>query len=307
MNSREFALSVRFTSDWRIGTGEGLHGEADEVVARDESGFPFVPAKTLTGILRDAAETVAAALDHHHEGGSSGKPLPASATDSPHHVAGWQGICEVLFGSQPVADARAGMHDRRPLPARVSVRAATFSEAFRSAFRSGAKAAPSGSGEVSHGAERDFRLLEAITFRKVGIAIDPGTGTAKAAALRLLEVVRGGAPLMAPIELDLAGLEETVRLSCVALLWAAVRVVERLGGDRRRGLGRCTLELLESVNGEMSSLADRRIEEALRSTHPGRVAAASASASRAAGEAVSQGVAAVAECLFFRFVSRNCG
>lgn len=52
-------LRIEFQSDWHIGTGAGIPGSVDRQVLRDPQGLPYVPGKTLTGILRDAAEFVA--------------------------------------------------------------------------------------------------------------------------------------------------------------------------------------------------------------------------------------------------------
>lgn len=49
-------LRINFLSDWHIGSGAGIPGSVDRQVVRDQDGLPYVPAKTLTGILRDAAE-----------------------------------------------------------------------------------------------------------------------------------------------------------------------------------------------------------------------------------------------------------
>ena len=72
-------------SDWHIGTGAGRSGEVNATIRRDHRDLPFVPAKSLTGILRDACETAARALDDGQDRGS------------------WQRIVTVLFGSQPGA------------------------------------------------------------------------------------------------------------------------------------------------------------------------------------------------------------
>jgi CRISPR-associated protein Csx10 len=54
-----FTVQVHMLSDWIVGTGEGRVGDVDATVRRDADGLPFVPAKTLTGIWRDACEQVA--------------------------------------------------------------------------------------------------------------------------------------------------------------------------------------------------------------------------------------------------------
>ena len=63
-------LRVIFESDWHVGSGAGIPGHLDSQVLRDGNGLPFVPGKTLTGILRDAAEWVAHARDAHEKDNS---------------------------------------------------------------------------------------------------------------------------------------------------------------------------------------------------------------------------------------------
>ena len=53
-----FTLKISMESDWHVGAGAG-RGEIDRVVQRDTDDLPYIPAKTLTGILRDGCEQVA--------------------------------------------------------------------------------------------------------------------------------------------------------------------------------------------------------------------------------------------------------
>lgn len=77
-------LRIEFQSDWHIGTGAGIPGSVDRQVLRDTQGLPYVPGKTLTGILRDAAEFVADIR------GGSFRDLPSK-----------------IFGSQPESESCA--------------------------------------------------------------------------------------------------------------------------------------------------------------------------------------------------------
>lgn len=57
-------LKIAFISDWHIGEGAGVTGHIDRVVRRHpQDDLPYVPAKTITGLLRDACEKVANGLD----------------------------------------------------------------------------------------------------------------------------------------------------------------------------------------------------------------------------------------------------
>lgn len=60
-------LKIEFQSDWHIGSGAGIPGSVDRQVLRDSQGLPYVPGKTLTGILRDAAEFVAEIRGGRHK------------------------------------------------------------------------------------------------------------------------------------------------------------------------------------------------------------------------------------------------
>ncbi len=47
---------IEFFSDWHMGTGLTSGADADQLVIKDKFGFPFIPGKTLKGLLKDAAK-----------------------------------------------------------------------------------------------------------------------------------------------------------------------------------------------------------------------------------------------------------
>lgn len=189
-------------SDWHIGTGAGRPGNVDRLVARDHEGFPFVPAKTLTGIWRDGAERAALALDEGNEGD-------------------WSKFVQVIFGSEPSLLGKVdGAEIEAPVPSRISISPARFSEAVRSLLV-------------------DERSRESLTFVKASNSIDSQTGAARKDHLRFEEMARMDAVLHAECELDF---EDADLLDCARhLLIASAKLVERLGGKRRRGAGKCKL------------------------------------------------------------------
>ena len=71
------------TSDWHIGCGKGEHGGVDALVDRDKDGLPFIVARSVRGMWRDAAEQLAFGLDEGEQTGS------------------WQKLLIHIFGSQP--------------------------------------------------------------------------------------------------------------------------------------------------------------------------------------------------------------
>lgn len=56
MKMRKCELTVELQGYWHIGSGRGDEAAADAIVARDASGLPYVPGRTLKGLLRAAME-----------------------------------------------------------------------------------------------------------------------------------------------------------------------------------------------------------------------------------------------------------
>lgn len=54
MNCKTIKYNVEFYSDWHCGSGLASGAEADSVVIKDSSGLPFVPGKTLKGLINEA-------------------------------------------------------------------------------------------------------------------------------------------------------------------------------------------------------------------------------------------------------------
>jgi CRISPR-associated protein Csx10 len=218
----ELTLQIKFDSDWHIGEGAGQQGHIDRLVRRtpgDE--LPYVPAKTITGVWRDACELVAAGLD-------------AEAKDGECH---WSEIVDAIFGDQPAqAQGRAGA--KPPHGARLSVRPAHLSDALRRHLRP------------------HHPLHQALTFIKAGVKIDESSGQAVDEHLRFEEVVRGGVALESSCSLNVVGLSQDQIAAAKALLWAGTKAVRRLGGKRRRGLGRCTLNFQCDTSQALPALED---------------------------------------------------
>lgn len=97
----EGVVRIAFESDWHVGTGAGIPGLIDKLILRDADGLPQVPAKSLSGVWRDAAERLAWALDERQPGR-------------------WHRWVEALFGTDPTRSTIAG----EPRPAALSLTAA---------------------------------------------------------------------------------------------------------------------------------------------------------------------------------------
>lgn len=117
-----YDLTVTFDSDWAIGSGSARHASIDRLVRRDTDGLPFLPGKTLRGMLREANGCAARALDD----GVSG---PGAAWTQLHrHLfgsAGRDGILSVPSAHLPPAARRALTADPALAAATTLVRAST--------------------------------------------------------------------------------------------------------------------------------------------------------------------------------------
>ncbi len=202
----DFTIQIEMTSDWHVGSGVG-RGEIDSEVQRDADRLPYIPAKTLTGIMRDGCEQVALALDQGNDRGQ------------------WHRWVDFLFGDQPAI--AQGALEPEPRPAIVSIRSAHLEQTLRDALNARPK------------------LKGAIAFIKPGVAIDEETGSAKPDFLRFEEVVRMGTVLTAQnCTLDFSetpNITDDQKKLVYALLIAGAKMAERLGGKRRRGNGTCTI------------------------------------------------------------------
>lgn len=53
---KELTYTISFFSEWHAGSGLSSGSDLDALVIKDNKGFPFIPGKTLKGLLREAAE-----------------------------------------------------------------------------------------------------------------------------------------------------------------------------------------------------------------------------------------------------------
>ncbi len=224
-NAFTFDVRVTMESDWAIGSGAGRQGSIDRLIERDSDGLPCIPAKTLRGMWRDAAEQLAFGLD---DGGG--------------RKNGWTALVPHLFGSQPAIDQR-GQRGEPPARSRLSVGDAVFGEKERKFLAH----------EISQ------PLRDALTFVRPGVAIDVASGTARPDFLRFEEFARQGITLVAPCSIALR--EGPRANAAVALAIGALALVERIGGKRRRGAGRCRMT---AVNIKGPAGTPTSFEEALK-------------------------------------------
>ena len=213
MSQTRRRLELTFTSDWHIGTGAGIPGSVDRQVLRDGDGLPYVPGKTLTGILRDAAEWVADTRDQL-EGGDR-----------------WQKALISLFGEQPENYYNMNIPaPREAQSAKIGVGSARLGKDVRRCIIGADRA----------GKDSGLTLSSALVQVHPGVKIDPATGRAKDDHLFSTERARWDCALYADVTI-LDGKLDKLDPDEEALLDDAIKAVRRIGGKRRRGAGLCRL------------------------------------------------------------------
>lgn len=219
-----FNLALTMTSDWHIGSGVGRQGSVDSLVIRDSDDLPYAPSSTVTAMWRDAAEQLAFGLDER-----SGRD------------GCWRRLVPKLFGSQPALGEEADAGEA-PTPSRLSLEHLRLPEKLRLKLSGPACAS----------------LRDALTFVKPGVRIDPRRGTAAPDMLRFEEVCRAGAVLMAKANVDTSDVRDADADMLVAFAFAALALLERIGGGRRRGLGRCEASIsdVKGTKTDISNVAE---------------------------------------------------
>lgn len=53
---KTITYTIRFFSQWHCGSGTSAGADVDELVVKDKNGMPYIPGKTLKGLIREAVE-----------------------------------------------------------------------------------------------------------------------------------------------------------------------------------------------------------------------------------------------------------
>lgn len=216
---KSFYLTVHLRSDTTFGRGEGLAGQVDVEIERDEYGCAFIGGRTLKGLLVEEWANLRFALGDG--------------------AAAWHNEAALLFGESG-ANARSRIDDRTSGSACLHIGPATLPPDLHAAIRHDKTMTP----------ERVLASLTAIR-RQTSIAAE--TGAPDQASLRATRVLLRGTDLIARLDLD-----DAVELTeaALGLLAACTLAVRRGGTARNRGRGRLALLLHQQEQPEQVDYHD---------------------------------------------------
>jgi len=202
-------LSIDIQSYWHAGTGQGSGHHLDALVITDGSGIPYLPGKTLRGLLRDAVWRLEC-------WGSMSDLIGA-------------GVTEELFGSAPYSDEGSAIVNRDSTrPGCLYVSNATLPDEVCAWLAS------------DSAAEQRAHL-----FREHFSTAIADSGVAKPHSLRGIQLA---VPLQLEATAALIRPDSCPSLDWQAVIEHALPLVRAVGSHRSRGFGRCTLTRKESAN-----------------------------------------------------------
>ena len=228
MNS--IPVTIRFTSDWGVGTGAGYAGGVDSVVEVDENNRPVVRGTAVTGVIREQALTVARALD----GGRSGK---------------WHAFIGSLFGGAPnLGDADEDCDPGDPTGQSGKPRASADQTVPRAVVFSDAR--------ICEEAKAADGAGTAKVTEVVSVSIDEKTGAAKPDHFRIIErapacVLKGRVDFV-----DSAKWDDAQDKNAKFVLALAGTLVPAIGSEKTNGDGRCEITVGDFGDSDAGGSAD---------------------------------------------------
>lgn len=176
---------IEFHTDWHCGSGLAAGADVDALVVKDKNGMPFVPGKTIKGLVREAVEEI--------------RNLRGKNTDD---------LVDTF-----------GFFDKDPLTAKKGSMFFTNAELAKTEYDA----------IVSNDASR-------FMYRDIASTAIDDNGIAKEHSLRKMQVV---------VPCSVYGEIIIVPDGMADEIVQSFGFIKRLGQNRNRGLGRCTITVEE--------------------------------------------------------------
>ncbi len=222
----DFHLMIDIRDFWHLGNGQEGGAYADALVLKDREHFPFLPGKSLKGLLKDAFKT--AEVNQWFQG------APKNLTDLLFGDENREG--QLAQGIIQVSDARLPKQDISAIIEHIKENHTRLREQDGSDIK-----------EIESYASQLYRT-------QTSTAINPETGVADEGSLRSIEVVIPMI-LLADVSLNLhhplikhnqSPLSDTMQKHFGSWLENCLPLITHIGGKRRRGLGPVFISVVEN-------------------------------------------------------------
>lgn len=209
-NATAGTLTIELLDLWQAGSGRGAGQHIDSVPVLDSADLPYLPGRTVKGLLRDAVrhlETIGALKELDAR-------IRADALVNVSSITNW------LFGTRHESEEAAfetGPGSRfNTVAGKIWVSDARLSQSLQQAI------------------EKQQGIRSALFHDVYSTAIDSDTGQATDQSLRSIRVAVP-MTLSAPIEVG--------HIHALDIIEAALPLIDAVGSQRTRGLGRCVWTL----------------------------------------------------------------
>ncbi|MCB5252574.1 MAG: RAMP superfamily CRISPR-associated protein [Candidatus Cloacimonadaceae bacterium] len=220
----KYTLKLSTLSDTLIGSALSYGTIIDSDIVFDAKGLPYIPAKRIKGLLRNAATDLLS-------------------------TAGYQALFPMDERIVNAFFGKIGSNDPNPGMIFENLYLENYPEIDRWMDYLGDKYAY----EINKPLLRQF-----FTEIRTQTAIDPQTNTAKEHSLRSSRVLKKGFEFSG--EIFICDHSEDIQ----TLLGIACLLVDRIGSKRNRGFGKVKLDLLDQTGGSICRKLERKLEESCK-------------------------------------------
>ena len=179
---------IEFFSCWHCGSGLSAGADVDALVIKDKNGIPFIPGKTIKGLLREAVE-------------------------------------EILY---------SGVEDAHSVDELIKESFGLFID--KNNFRKGSMFFTNAELSPSLQSKIQTVQLEKYLYTSIASTAIEENGIAKDFSLRKIQLV---------VPCELYGTIMNVPDNMEEILAKGLKFIKRVGVNRNRGLGRCSLSVIE--------------------------------------------------------------
>lgn len=221
---------LKFYSEWHCGSGLGAGADVDALVVKDKNKLPYVPGKTIKGLIREAVENIlyfkSQAKKEEKEGIEENTPF-----DNAGYYQQWAEQMKEdfikVFGNSADKDWNIfADSDSKDIKENLQIKSQSF---FSNAeLENSLKELILSDTNSTEEAERYWHFL----YNSVASISINERGVAESQHLRKLETV---------VPCELVGQILKVPGAFVPVLQKGMQFVKRLGQNRNRGLGRCDI------------------------------------------------------------------